>query len=375
MKLSLVVIAMCVAVGVAHGEKLVAVATANVDPNITELRLVGDGRVALTAFGCDGDDCHVDVVNTATQAGERVHVSRARLDRKLTHGHRFDAALVSYDGRRAGFIVSERDGYHSFAEVDTETGAIKRSTRLARADATTELYPIGADPAHHAVWFYVLAFDGPRRPSVHYSRERSARTLTLRRISLDDLATDDVASLALPARLQAPPLEDSLSVHMSPDFAHAVVLEYYEEPRRLSPPASGYVIDTATGTALRVGIPQVAYGAAFSPDAAYLYLASAVTGEIHRIDLARGQDDLVARGPKLAHHLVITDDGKRLAVLGSARTITSFELPELVHPHEVTHDAAVAMLGSQLVVTPDGLIVAPRPSKGSPRGYVIARIQ
>jgi len=369
MKLPLVVVAMCVAVGVARGEKLTAVATVNVDPNMTELRVVGDDRVALTAVMCDRDDCHVDVVNTASQAVERVHASRARLDKKLTHGRAFDASLVSYDGRHAGFVISNRDGsdgYHWFAEIDVDSGAITRSTKLARADATTELYVLDGDPAHHAVWFYVLAFDGPR---VHFRRERSARTLTLRRISLDDLATDDIASLALPARKQAAAMEDSVSVHMSPDFARAVVVEYYEEPHRLSPTASAYVIDTAAGSGFRVAVPQVVYGAAFSPDAKYLYMASAVTGEIHRIDLAAGADDLVAHGPKLAHHLVISDDGKRIAVLGSARTITSFELPALDHPHEVSHDAA--QLGSQLVVTPSGLIVAPHPK----RGYVIARIQ
>ena len=348
---------------------------------VAEPRVVGDHYVGLDIMTCDGDDCHVDIANTQSLAIERVHASRARLARKLGHaGAMLEARLVSYDGDRAGLMIAgaEPGSSHWYAELDARTGAVVRATRLAPWSADVDVYPVTADLAHHAVWFAAVSFDGPRREDLHFARERSARSLALRRIDLADLATADVATLALPARLQAAPLEDDVSIHVSPDGAHVAVVEYFEEPHHLSPPASAYVIDTATGASFAVPVPEVVYAAAFSPDGKYLVMSSAVTGEIRRVDLHTHAADLVVRGPKQTHQAFVTPNGKRVAVLGSSPRYVALDLPGLGHASELAGDARLAssMGGAPAAITPDSLIVVALPFGATldQRDYAIVRL-
>ena len=381
MRAALAVAFACLAAGAAHAQSLVPAATLTADSAPPSVRVVGEHYVALTSFTCDGDDCHVDVANTASLRVERVRASRARLERRFGHAsgafRTLDATLVSYDGQRAGFLVMDRDApdsSHWYGELDAQTGAVVRATKLAPWRADTDVYPIGADPAHGAVWFYTLSFDGPRRPLAHFARERSAHTFVLRRIDLADLATADVATVALPARVQAPPLEDDVFVHAAADFSKVAVVEYYEEPHRLTPPASAYVIDTASGGAFSVPIPQVVYGAVFSPDARFLYLSSAVTGDVERVDLAARAVDRTVHGPKLSHHALITPDGKHLVVLGSSKRFVAFDLPDLSHARELAHDPALAAtfesLESTAITTAGALLVLPMPWRDTADGHL-----
>jgi hypothetical protein len=368
------------AASVAHADALAPVATVSADGGTAEERVVGDRWVALTGFRCSADDCFVDVADTLAGKVERVHASRALLEKKFGHAsgayRSLEATLVFYDGRRSGWLVVDRDNataFHWYAELGVKTGAITRATKLEKSRDDLELTPIGFDPAHGAVWFYELEYAGPRDPARNYARERSAHELRLRRIDLTDLAVEAVATLALPARLQKPPLEDEISFHVAPDFSRIAFVEYYEEPHRLSPPASAYVIDTSDGSSFSVAIPQVVYAAAF--DSKYLYLSSSVTGEIRRVDLAKRAVDRVVHGPKQSHHAVITPDGKRMLVLSTSKRFVAYELPELTRARELQHDASLAEafreLGPGSLAVLGGRLVLPLAWGDSTRDYSI----
>jgi hypothetical protein len=371
------------AASIANADALAPVATVSAGGGTPEERVIGDRWVALTGFRCDADDCFVDVADTLAGQVERVHASRALLEKKFGHAsgayRSIEATLVFYDGHHSGWLVVDRDNaaaFHWYAELDAKTGRVARATRLDARRDERDLYPIGFDPAHGAVWFYELEFAGPREPARNYGRERSAHELRLRRIDLADLAVDAVATLTLPARVQKQPLEDEISFHVAPDFSRIAFVEYYEEPHRLSPPASAYVIDTSDGSSFAVAIPQVVYAATF--DSKYLYLSSSVTGEIRRIDLAKHAVDRVVHGPKQSHHAVITPDGKRMLVLSTSKRFVAYDLPELTRARELPHDASLGEafreLGPSSLAVLGGRLVLPLAWGESTRDYAIVDV-
>src|SRR5215831_1099709 len=111
------------AASVANADAPVVTVTAGA--GMLEERVVGDRWVALTGFRCDADDCFVDVTDTLAGKVERVHASRALLEKKFGHAsgafRSIDATLVFYDGQRSGWLVVDRDNaaaFHWYAELD-----------------------------------------------------------------------------------------------------------------------------------------------------------------------------------------------------------------------------------------------------------------
>jgi hypothetical protein len=343
------VCALVCASGIAHAQKFERVATVTAASSTPALRSVGEHHISLTPLVCHADACTTDVVDLSNHAVSRVQTSRAMLERHFGHAsgayQSLDGTLVQFTAARAGFLFTDRDtagSSHWYGEVDAKTGAFVRAAKLAKWKPETDLYFLGNDFDHEAVWFYLENYDGPRDPAAHYMRAKSASSIVFRRLDLKTFGVADVASVALPGRKQQAPLEDQLFVHHSDDFSQFVVAEYYEEPHRLSPPASAYIVDAHAATSFSVPIPEVVYAAAFAHDNAYLYLSGAVNGDLVRVDLTAHAIDKTVHGPKLTHEAVVTPDGKHLLVLGAAKRYLAFDLPDLAHGKDLAHDQALA---------------------------------
>jgi hypothetical protein len=317
----------------------------------------GDPRyLAVSPMLYDGNVGHVEVLDLERLSVERLEVSRATLIRRYGH---YDVArkttlppdgeLVAYEPERAGLYLSDdvliATRRHWYVEVDPRSGKIKREVSLGFYADDEELHLIGADPVHHAAWFYLEQFGSGRDSSMH--RTSGPDQLVLRRLDLATLDVTDEVKLRLPARRMKSGYEDRITVHAAADYARFAVVEYDEAGLHLAPAASVYFLDPDAKTSFAVPALETTYGVAFAPDGKYAYLASARLGTIARVDLVTKQIDKRVAGPALTHHAAVTPGGK-LLVLGTSSHYTTFDLPDLGKRADKDHARGVAAAASEM---------------------------
>lgn len=352
------------------------------------LHQAGDARyLALTPLLCP-NDCFADVLDLATRTVHRVTTPVATLEHRFGHrvGPAFwlDGQVASYTPERTGlFLSDDKDGTtrYSYAELDTATGRLVRDVELGTFKGDADQYFAGTDSERGVAWFYLEQYRGPRRPDHGYRRERSASSIAFRKLDLRTLALSDVIEVDLPERVQSGPLEIQLFVHPADDFSHFAVVEYWENPHPITPAAGVYIVDPVARTSFAVAAPPVAYGAAFSRDGKYLYMASDDDGSLSRVDLAKRAIDRVVTGPKVARIAVAPGD-RGLVMFGTSKRYVTFALPGLTAPRELRHVPELAPAFDELfdagVISRDGRYIVIPQRRGETLGdtddYVIGRI-
>jgi len=343
------------------------------------LHKVGDAHyIALTEVLCP-DACFAQVLDVTTLEVHRIDTKRGALQRFGERG-----VVASYTPTRTGLFMHADTGNgtrYSYVEVDSKTGRVVRSAALGTSTGATDMYFVGTDSERGDAWFSVEQYSGPREPSRGFARAKSATSITLRRIDLGTFAISDDATVTLSERPQPGPLEIHLTVHPADDFSRFAIVEYWEEPYKLSPAGNVYVVETATATSFSIPAPPVTYGAAFSRDAKYLYLSSAQNGKVSRVDLATHKIDQTVTGPKLTHHLAISPDDHDVIALVSGARYVDFDLPSL-RGTERTHDKRLApafesLFGGGVVTRYGGYVVLEQASGKKltdTLDYVVARV-
>ena len=367
--------------GSASAARLEYVGTVTAASSPSALHAVGDAHyIALTEVLCP-DACFAQVLDVTSLEVHRIETKRGALEARFgEHG-----VVASYTPTRTGLFMHADTGNgtrYSYVEVDSKTGRVVRSAALGTSSGTTDIYFVGTDSERGDAWFSVEQYSGPRDPQLGYRRAKSATSIALRRVDLGTFAVVDEATVTLPERAQQGPLEIQLTVHPADDFSRFAITEYFEEPYKLSPAGSVYVVETATATSFAVPAPPVTYGAAFSRDGKYLYLSSAQTGNVSRVDLATRKIDQQVTGPKLVHHLAISSDDRNLIALGSGARYVDFELTKLSHANERTHDKRLApafesLFGGGVVARYGGYVVVAQPTGTKLKDtedFVVARI-
>jgi hypothetical protein len=305
------------------------------------LREAGDPRyVAVSSMSSASGDDGLDVLDLDTSAIVRVRANH--LGRTL-HVKTFEAELVSYTPTAAGLHVGdgflERAHHHWYVEVDPRSGKRLRTIELGTFDDRTDVFFLGTDPKHGAVWFYLERFADPLKDSAH---QAGPEEVVLRRVDLATLAIADTMTVKMHARRMASGYEDRLTVHHARDFSRFAIVEYDERAFKSNPEGSVYVIDPERKTWFTVPALDTTYGVAFSTDGAYAYLASSQLGTIARVDLAKERIDKTVAGPRLTQDVVLSPDGSTLFVIGSSRHYTTFALPGLDHQRRRTASPEIA---------------------------------
>jgi hypothetical protein len=329
------------------------------DGATTSLRPVGRHVLGLRDLACpyNSDPCTGAVLDLDTLSVTTLHPLRVEFESTLGAGNAFGGQLVYFDA--AHDVAGYRFG-DWYVAVDTTTNKVKRTARIASSTPNDELHVLGFDAKRDAVWFWVEHFAGPRDPH-DFTRPSSSSSITLRRLDLATLAASDITTMALTSRPQRNlPMEDERFVHASADYTRFAVIDYWEDPHPLSPPAEVVVADTQAGATFTVTAPPVTYAATFAPDG-HLYLSSEQTGKLVRVDVAAHKVDRTVNGPKSSHTLLVTPDGAHLIVASTSRRFVAFDLPSL-SAQEYAHDPddadAFGRLSSDVGVSADGKFAA-----------------
>jgi hypothetical protein len=245
------------------------------------------------------------------------------------------ANLVSYSPGTslAGVVFSTSimgPGRAVYGEVNTKSGAIGRTAELATIRAPYDYVDtVGVERAGRTLVYTTVRF-----PAGGTAETRGAEEVAVSRLTVASLKTEVVARVRLPGRRR----EDSLTgdvkfpaAGLDPAGHWLAFAEYWEEGMKLTPPARLYVVDLTTGASFSLPAPSTTYGFAYSPDGKYLYVGSAESGVVSRIDLAKKAVDLRKRGPQRIMDFVVGPGGKKLVVVAQQRTYTTFDLPDLSH--------------------------------------------
>jgi hypothetical protein len=366
--------------GSAAAARLEYAGTVTAASSPSALHAVGDAHyIALTEVLCP-DVCFAQVLDVTTLEVHRIETKRGALQRFGEHG-----VVASYTPTRTGLFMHADSGHgtrYSYVEVDTKSGRIVRSAPLGTSTGATDIYFVGTDSERGDAWFSVEQYSGPRDPQLGYRRAKSATAIALRRIDLGTFAVTDDAAVTLAERAQSGPLEIQLFVHPADDFSRFAIVEYWEQPHKLSPAGNVYIVETATATSFSLSAPPVTYGAAFSRDGKYLYLSSAQSGTVSRVDLATHKIDQTVTGPKLTHHLAISPDDRNVIALVSGARYVDFDLPKISRGTERAHDKRLApafesLFGGGVVARYGGYVVLAQPTGTKLKDtedYVVARV-
>jgi hypothetical protein len=335
---------------VAEAQRVEYVATVKATQRSGTLRHhIGDPRyVAIGSLHYETDAMNVEVLDIATRSVTYPRVkSRALLDELARRdpsaklGSLPEGELVMYTPQKFGLFLE--DGVYleprraMYAEVDTRSGGVLRTAKLANLDAADRFELLGADTAHGFAWMW------------HLRESRSGgREVAIRRLDLKTLAFTDVMSIPLAEKTSSSmDQEGHLTVFAANDFMRFAVVEYHEKGIALTPGAQVYILDAATRRSFSVPAPLTAYGIAFTPDG-YLYLGSAQTGEVSRVDLGAQRVDKVVSGPYLLGYLAVSPAGQRLFALASSSKFTTYDLPKLSAPASHAHVPKLAPAMAQL---------------------------
>ncbi|MEQ9364958.1 MAG: hypothetical protein RIF32_11975 [Leptospirales bacterium] len=225
----------------------------------------------------------------------------------LTRGRSPSTSLVSFDGRRAGFVVEDsRRGekescvFHGwdrrfyFVTLDIESGEFSELREIGAPGGRESFYFVGSDEDY---LYYAL-----------YSNEGGCgqyQSVTFNRVALDSGEVDDWRVDLKTRGVIARPI-------FTGERKHLAILNYTERGVAAKNPPDGFIIDPGSRKTWRFTIPVTPYAVAC--DATQCLVGSSQAGTIVRLRLDNNKVEAVAKGLRLMNHFVVTPGGKRVLI-------------------------------------------------------------
>ncbi len=210
-----------------------------------------------------------------------------------------------------------RHTYISFyADLDLASNTVIAITELERNwDNSKEVEGIriiGVDPGGAFLYYFNNIY--------FYGAEKTSGRIILQRFNIASRAVDWQYTIPAPVRAKnAAAATYAVNAFHSPDMKKIFFWEYdegwAEHPDRgwlMNPAPQGWVVDTAARSQFSIPIPVTPYGQAFSRDGKYLLLGSNQTGNIHKINLETGREEMRVPGPRSTFKLIFPPASRAL---------------------------------------------------------------